>query len=196
MNPQVSNPNDFKVVDFTNRENFDFTPEMGCMFNSSPIFGIAGVSGIKAGESIKLPYHVGQQLALNLAKVAITRRAPDVDPAGIPTGVPLWDVAKLEKLKNSYLTDLYTQERPVAQTETQRLMQMVDDLNKTVEGLKPKPVVDEPVTADVSGSPEIKAPEENKVYQDKKEVIEELEKRGIQHDKRKSKDDLAKLLNA
>lgn len=151
-NPQVSNPNDHKVVDFTNRENFGFTPEMGCMFNGNPIFGITGAPGINAGESMKLPYHVAHRLATNLAKVAMTRQAPRIDPSGIPTGVPLWDTTKLEELKNSYITELYTQEKPVAQTETERLMQMVKDLNKVVEGLvakdntEPAPVPVTPVS--------------------------------------------------
>jgi len=218
-NPQVSDPNEHKVVEFTNKCDFTFTPEMGCMFNGSPIFGITGAPGINAGESMKLPYHVAQRLAVNLAKIAMTRQAPAIDPAGIPTGVPLWDTVKLENLKNSYLTDLYTMASPIAQTETERLMQMVADLNKTVEGLvqnqapAPTPIpVAEPVTiapntdatvppevvkdpdhAQIPDAPEVKAPT---VYQDKKDVIVELEKRGIQHDKRKSKSDLEKLLNA
>lgn len=193
MNPQVSNPNDFRVVDFTNRTNFDFTSEMGCMFNGNPIFGVSGEAGIKAGESLKLPYHVGQRLATNLAKAAILRQAPAVDPAGIPTGVPLWDAAKLESLKNSFITDLYSQQKPVAQTETERLMQMVTELNKVVEdaGLKKK---EEVAPAEAVAAPE--ASEAPKVYQDKQEVILELEKRGIKHDKRKGKEDLEKLLSA
>ena len=211
-NPQVSNPNDYKVVEFTNKCDFTFTPEMGCMFNGNPIFGITGAPGINAGESLKLPYHVAQRLAVNLAKIAMTKQAPALDPAGIPTGVALWDTAKLEALKNSYLTELYTEQKPVAQTETERLMQMVTDLNKVVEGLVGKneqaPV--EPVTvapeapksdavvppiAEVAPSAP-SAPENTgpKVYQDKAEVIAELEKRSIPHDKRKSKADLEKLL--
>lgn len=210
-NPTVSDPNEFKVVEFTNKTNFTFTPEMGCMFNGQPIFGITGAPGINGGESMKLPYHVAQRLAVNLAKVAMTRQAPAIDPAGIPTGVPLWDTVRLENLKNSYLTDLYSMERPVAQTETERLMQMVKDLNKTVEGLvanqasTPAPVpaptpVAEPVTtapkSDAEVPPEVKAPEIKapKVFQDKQEVIAELEKLGIKHDKRKGKADLEKLV--
>lgn len=177
MNPNtVSNPNDFKVVDFTNKCDFVFTPEMGCMYNGSPISGITGVMGINVGESIKLPYHVGQQLALNLAKAALTRGAPAVDVAGVPTGVPLWDHQKLESFKNSFLTDLYTEQRPVAQSETERLLQMVKDLNATVDGLVQN------------------QPKAEKVYSDKQDVIAELEKLGIVHDKRKGKEDLEKLL--
>jgi len=211
LNPIVSDPNDFKVVDFTNKTDFTFTPEMGCMFDGRPIFGITGAPGINGGESMKLPYHVGQRLAINLAKVAMTRQAPAVDPAGIPTGVPLWDTVKLDSLKNSYLTDLYTQEKPIAQTETERLMKQVEELNKLVVGMAdkigqpaPAPVVVEPVATVVE--PSVVVPVETtppndvvppvgpRVYQDKKEVIDELERRKISHDKRKSKEFLEKLL--
>jgi len=219
LNPIVSDPNDFKVVDFTNKTDFTFTPEMGCMFDGRPIFGITGAPGINGGESMKLPYHVGQRLAINLAKVAMTRQAPAVDPAGIPTGVPLWDTVKLDSLKNSYLTDLYTQEKPIAQTETERLMKQVEELNKLVVGMAdkigqpaPAPVI-EPVAIVVEPSvipaemtppsdvvlPEIKLPEDKpsalkQAYLDKQDIIKELERRGIPHDKRKGGAELKKLL--
>ena len=41
-NNVVSNPNDFKVVEFINSTDFNFTPEMGCMYDGRPIFGISG----------------------------------------------------------------------------------------------------------------------------------------------------------
>ncbi len=208
MNEPVSNPNDYKVVEFTNKADFTFTPEMGCMFNGNPIFGITGAPGINAGESMKLPYHVAQRLAVNLAKFVMMRGSgdkPQLDAAGQPITKAIWDTVKLEEVKNSYLTDLYMQEKPVAQTETQRLEQMVKDLNKVVEGLVNKPAVEQPVTETVPATPsssEVTTPpnevvaEGSKGYSDKQEVIAELEKRGIKHDKRKSKEDLEKLLNA
>lgn len=192
INPQVSNPNDFKVVDFTNKTKFDFTPDMGCMFDSRPIFGISGFMGIKSGESIKLPYHIGHRLATNLAKAAITREAPRTDAAGIPTGVPLWDAARLETLKLSFITDLYTEARPIAETEVDRLMKKVEDLNKLVQAsLGNKQPVEEKVVAEGEKRTE-EAPA--RVYQDKAEVIEELTKRNIAHDARLSKAELEKLL--
>lgn len=191
-NPVVSNPNDFKVVDLTNKTNFDFTHEMGCMFDSRPIFGISGVNGIKAGESIKLPYHVGHRLATNLAKAVMTRNAPATDPAGIPTGVPLWDLPKLEALKNSFITDLYTEAKPIAETEVDRLMKKVAELNKLVmENIKP------PVSATEEAKPgATNAADGGNVpaYQDKAEVIAELTRRQISHDPRVSKEELQKLL--
>lgn len=189
-NPKVSNPNDFKVVSFHNAEEFGFTPEMGCMYDGRGINGKNGSPGIDAGETVILPYHIGQQLALNLAKIAMTRRAPDVDPAGIPTGVPLWDEPKLKALKNTYLTDLYTEDRPVALSETDKLMAKVEEYKAMVDKLLPKTENTVAETSDTS----ISSPTTLTVFNDKQEVIAELEKRGIVHDKRKNKAELEKLL--
>lgn len=142
MNQPNSNPNDFKVVDLKNSTDFDFTPDMGCMYDSRPISGIRIPSGIAAGETVTLPYHVGHRLAVNLAKAVLTRQAPAVDPQGIPTGVPLWDPVRLERLKDSFLTDKYTEARPVAQTETDRLMERVEAYKKLVETVVGKDAVD------------------------------------------------------
>lgn len=184
MNQEITNTNDFKVVSFHNSEDFAFTPELGCMFDGKPIHGMTGQSGIASGEKKTLPYHVAHQLAVNLAKAAMIRKAPATDPAGIPTGVPLWDGKSFTNLKNSYLTDLYTEDRPAPQSESQRLIAKVEELTKFVqENITPK---GESVLVEKSDTP--------KVYLDKAEVIAELEKRGIQHDKRQNKDTLEKLL--
>lgn len=190
MNPIVSNPNDLKVVEFTNPTDFTFTPEMGCMFDGRPIFGITGAPGINSGESMKLPYHVGQRLAVNLAKAVLTRQAPAVDPAGIPTDVPLWSTEKLEQMKNSYITELYSEQRPIAMTETDRLMAKVEEYKKMVENLlssktDEKKVLNNPENS--NNSP--------KTYQDKAEVIAELKKKNITFDSRASKVNLEKLLS-
>jgi hypothetical protein len=194
-NPKVSNPNDFKVVQFSNSTDFNFTPEMGCMFDSRPISGTSGAAGIVAGETVMLPYHVAHRLAINLAKMVQVRKAPVVDPAGIPTGVPLWNEEGLQVIKNSFLKELYAEEKPIAMTETDRLMQKVEELKKFVdqklggEGSKAEaPVVADTVRQIATGDT-TKA-----VFQDKAEVIAELGKRGIVHDKRKSKAELEKLL--
>ncbi len=223
QNATVSNPNDFKVVEFHNSTDFDFTPEMGCMFDSRPISGMTGKAGIAAGESITLPYHVGRRLAENLAKQVMVRRAPTVDAAGIPTGVPLWDSVALENLKKSYFKELYSESKPIAQTETDRLMAKVEEYKQMVEKLldqKPtqqvaapvqqaQPTVaptvvteSNPVTVPETGTenngnviPDVpNTPSTGNEFQDKQDVIAELEKRGIKHDKRKSKSDLEALL--
>lgn len=197
--PEVSNPNDFKVVTFHNKTDFDFTPEMGCMYDGRPIFGISGAPCIKAGESIVLPYHVGNLLARNLAKLAMTKQAPTVDQAGIPTGVPLWGEEKLQALKNTFITDLYTEAKPTAMTETDKLMAKVEELKKFVE-TNVSPKVDENVgegKVEVTSAPTdtpTDAKPEVMTYSDKADVIAELTKRGIKFDARSSKANLEKLL--
>jgi hypothetical protein len=187
-NPTVSNPNDFKVVEFHNSTDFDFTPEMGCMYDSRPISGISGGVGIKSGESITLPYHIGNQIALNLAKYVGTRNSATVDPKdaqGNPMVAPIWSEEALQARKNSFLTDLYTEDKPLGMSETDRLMAKVEEykqmVDKLVEANGAAPVVENAVKADGT-------------YQDKADVIAELEKRDIQHDKRQTKENLEKLL--
>ena len=183
-NPEVSNPNDFKVVTFKNDSNFDFTPALGCMYDSRPIFGATGAS-VKVGESVVLPYHVGNLIAKNLAKAVLNGQAPAKDEAGIPTGVPLWSEDGLQKLQQSYLTEMYTEEKPTAMSETDRLMAKVEEYKSMVDKLIP--------TSEAEGSPQ-ESPEAPKVYSDKSEVIAELNKRKITFNARLSKDNLEKLL--
>ncbi len=181
----VSNPNDFKVVVFHNPTDFTFTPEMGCMFDGRPISGITGAPGINAGESLTVPYHVGQVLARNLAKrVLNTSPAATVDKAGIPTGEPVWSAERLEEMKNSYLTEMYTEAKPMVVSETDKLMAKVEELKKFVQE-------NIPAKTEVSAD----APISNSTsYLDKAEVIAELTKREIKFDARKNKADLEKLL--
>lgn len=199
-NPVVSNPNDFKVVEFRNSSDFTFTPEMGCMYDGRPIFGITGAPGINAGESLTLPYHVGQRLAINLAKMVQIRRAPTVDAAGIPTGVPLWSTEDLDKLKDSFLRELYTEEKPTPVSETDRLMAKVEEYKKMVDtllaqgGAAPVAIPPATPTSDATAPEAPVAAPSATTYADKQEVIAELEKRGIAHDKRSTKANLEKLL--
>ena len=105
MAEQATNPNDYKVVTFTNKTDFAFTPELGCMYDSRPIFGKSGTS-IEPGESIVLPYHVGNLLARNLAKQAMVRNAP-MDDKNTPIGVPIWSEDSLNMRKASYIQGMY-----------------------------------------------------------------------------------------
>lgn len=195
-NPVVSNPNDFKVVSFHNSENFGFTPEMGCMYDSRPINGKSGQPGIAAGETMVLPYHVGHLLARNLAKRVLNTSEGAKDTPGVPTGVPIWSNEKLIGLANSYITDLYSEEKPVGQSEVDKLMAKVEEYKKLVEsklGPLDAPKVDDSVKVDQAekaGQPEAKV----MTFQDKQEVIAELEKRQIKFDRRASKATLEKLL--
>lgn len=193
-NPIASNPNDYKVVEFHNSTDFTFTPVMGCMYDGRPIFGITGAPGVNAGESLTLPYHIGHRLAINLAKAVQLRKAPTTDPTGIPTGVPLWDTEALDVLKNSFIKELYVENKPVAVSETDRLMAKVEEYKKMVDQLIATKAPEAPTmpvattsTPDVPNAPSAS-------FQDKQEVIAELEKRNIVHDKRASKANLESLL--
>lgn len=191
MAEQVSNPNDYKVVAFHNSTDFRFTPDMGCMFDGRPINGITGEPGIDAGETMTVPYHIGHQLALNLAKIAITKSSPLIDAAGIPTGVPLWDDQRLLSLKNSYLKELYVEEKAKTLSETDKLMAKVEEYKKMVEDLVVSKKEDAPAEAVV---PVVQASTGPMTFADKSDVLSELTKRGIKFDARKSKAELEKLI--
>ncbi len=209
-NPIVVNPNDFKVVEFTNSTGFDFTPDMGCMYDSRPIFGMSGFAGIKSGERLSLPYHIGHRLATNLAKHALIRNAPPHDPKDInPVGTPLWSEESLEVLKNTFITELYTNDKPVAMSETDKLMQQVEDLKKLVLDSLPKQPQSTAQVAEQQQAVPVQPPADNDhvaegasqfaapdglVYADKSEVVAELTKRGIAFNPRESKAKLEKLL--
>lgn len=186
INQPISNPKDFQVVEFVNSTDFDFTPEMGCMYDSRPIFGISGFAGIKAGERLDLPYHIGIQLAYNLAKQCMVRNAPAHDPTfKTPQDGALWTEERLEALKNSFFSEKYMVEKPTAMSETDRLIKQVEELNKLVRDNLPQ--ANAPVSApEATASPA--------TYKDKAEVIAELTKRGITHNPRESKAKLEQLL--
>ena len=189
--PEISNPNDFKVVEFFNSTDFNFTPELGAMYDGRPLF-------VGSGERRQFPYHVGHRLAVNLAKAVLIKGAPMHDPtANNPVGTPLWGDEKLKSLSDSFITELYSDEKPVAQTETDRLMARVAELEKIFHQKEAEKPLDAPKEK-VMSVQEIVAPETlpkvAKTYQDKQEVIAELEKRGVKHDKRQNKETLEKLL--
>lgn len=173
------NENDYKVVTFKNISDIDFTPVLGAMFDSKPIFGKTKEGCIAAGEELYFPYHVGKRLAINLAKHILLKRMPlpevgKGDPSQLGSSASITD-EKIDEIVSKILVGEYAEEKPMKETETELMMKKFEELNKTVEALKGTKVASEG-------------------YQDKKEVIEELERRGIEHDKRKSKDILEALL--
>lgn len=216
QNAPVSSPNDYKVVKFHNNTDFDFTHDMGCMFNSSPISGVRGVLGIGAGEEMTLPYHVGHRLAVNLAKMVMVKGDngnPPKDQMGNPMVAAIWSDTRLEEVKNSFLVELYSETKPIAQSDTDKLLAKVEEYKVLFEkalGGMGGPIPAGPVGAT---TPAVTAPfappqdndhvapgasqfpaADGAVYKDKAEVIAELTKRGVAHDKRKSKAELEKLL--
>lgn len=186
QNAVVSNPKDYQVVSFHNSTDFGFTPEMGCMYDGRPINGKNGSPGIDPGETIVLPYHIGRLLAKNLAKrVFNTSPAATVDEKGIPTGKAIWNETQLQELADSYITEMYSESKPVAQSETDKLMAKVEEYKSMVEKLLPKAA--EPVVVQAVAST-------SQTFADKQEVIAELEKRGVKFDRRQTKSNLEKLL--
>jgi len=192
--PTTSNTNDHKVVTFTNKTDFAFTPDLGCMYDSNPIFGKSGAS-VEPGESVILPFHIGNLLAKNLAKRAMMVAAP-VDAAGIPTGEPVWSEDSLAAKQASYIVDMYEEEKGTKKSETELLMEKVEEYKALVDKVVPKSEreeaeKDKETTDETPEQPNEKTPG---VYQDKADVIAALEKAEIKFDARKSKADLEKLL--
>lgn len=201
MAEQATNPNDYKVVTFTNKTDFAFTPALGCMYDSRPIFGKSGES-IDIDEVVQLPYHVGYLLAKNLAKAAMNAAAPAKDEKGIPTGVPLWDEDALEAKQASYITVMYSEDKPTQMSETDKLMAKVEEYKALVDKVLPeseREKLNDTPTEEVKKEDEVATETEPKTtepatYSDKADVIAELEKRNIKFDARKSKAVLEKLL--
>lgn len=168
---------DFKVVKFKNISDFDFTPALGAMFNSRPIFGKVEEGKIVVGEELYFPYHIGRRLAINLAKAMLVQQIPAPEYAkGDPavSGAAFGD-EQINAIVAKIFVGEYQEEKAVKESETDLLLRKFEELNKQVEELKAEKVSAEG-------------------FKDKQEVIAELEKREIVHDKRKSKAELEKLL--
>lgn len=173
----MENENDIKVVTFKNISSIEFTPVLGAMFNSRPIFGKIEAGKIMPSEELLFPYHIGRRLAINLAKLMLVRElpAPDHgkgDPSVVQKG---FGDEEVKNLVNLILISEYKEEKPIKESETDILLKKFEELNKTVEDLKGAKIASEG-------------------FKDKKQVIEELTKKGITFDARKSKAELEKLL--
>jgi hypothetical protein len=165
------NENDTKIVRITNITSFDFTPEMGAMYDGRQF-------PLRAGETKLFPLTVGEHLATHLARQILIQKAPVRDAKetdGRGTDRPLWDDGAIAGLKAQIMTEVYEEARTPVQTPADAVVKKVEDLNKVAEGTDTPPV-------SATG------------YKDKAEVIAELNKRGIKFDARKSKADLEKLL--
>lgn len=171
---------DFKVVTFKNISDFDFTPALGAMFNSRPIFGKAKEKCIAVGEELLFPYHIGRRLAINLAKQILVKKIPNPEYGkGDPSqqgATGSFGNEEINALVSKILLSEYQEEKPIKETETDVLMRKFEELNKKVAELGATAVTPEG-------------------FKDKKQVIEELTKRGVTFDARKSKAELEKLLS-
>lgn len=182
----MQNPNEARVVRFTNIFDFDYTHAYG---------GIP--YQLRAGETYLFPWVIGNHLATHLARQAMIRKAPvrdenDTDGRGGESkrsDRPLWDDTAIADLKNKIIKDAYTEERQAPVSEEQQLQRKVEELNKSFPGasdmgIAPSVEVGEPV---VSNTP-------SAIYKDKAEVIAALTEKEIAHNPRSSKANLEKLL--
>lgn len=179
------NEKDTKIVRFRNPFDFDFTPEMGAMYGGVPYF-------VPAGGSLLCPLTIGDHLATHLARHSIIRKAPirdegEVDGKGKDR--PLWNDQVIADIKAKLITDAYTEEKPTVMTESQALQAKVASLNDVFPSEQP-PADNDHVAAGASQFPAANGV----VYQDKAQVIAELDKRGIKFNARLSKASLEKLL--
>lgn len=166
------NENDTKIVRITNITSFDFTPEMGAMYDGRQF-------PLRAGESKLYPFTLGDHFATHLARQILLRKAPIRDAKeldGKGSDRPLWDETVIIELKKKIMTEVYEEVKAPLQSPTDVMVAKVEDLNR--------------VAAEV---PDVAQVPTNG-YQDKAEVITELTKRGIKFDARKSKADLEMLL--
>lgn len=163
------------IVRFTNKTDFDFTPAMGAMYGGQPFT-------VPAGKSMLAQKPVALHLAKHLARQTFIRKAPIRDERetdGKGTDRALWTEDDINRIKMLFISDEYSEEKAAPKSEAEIIAAKVAELNKGFQ-------TETPATPSTSEAP--------KAYADKQEVIAELEKRGIKHDKRSSKDKLEQLL--
>lgn len=179
------NENDTKIVRFRNIFDFDFTPEMGAMYGGIPYF-------VPAGGSLLCPASLADHLGTHLARHSILKKAPirdekEIDGKGYDR--PLWDDGAIAAIKARLVTDAYTEDKPAVLTEQDHMAARVKALNETFPDAVPTASV-----APVAPVAPVVVPSPAKAYQDKAEVIAELEKRDVKFNARLSKANLEKLL--
>jgi hypothetical protein len=176
--------NEFKVVRFTNISNFDFTSELGAMYAGKPYF-------VAAGQSLLVPFTLGDHLAKHLAQAILIKGAPIRDSKeldGKGSDRPLWDEQAIIELKGKIVTDVYTEEKPAVLSEAEIMQKKVAELNKVAA------VEENGGNVDASSVVPTEIINSDNVYKDKAQVIEELKKREINFNPRSSKKDLESLL--
>lgn len=180
------NDSDYKIVRITNIANFDFTGELGARYDGRDFF-------VPAGGSLLTPLTVGDHLATHLARQILIRRAPvrdENETNGKGNDRPLWDDAVIDELKSKIMVDVYEEEKQVPQSEADRMVKKVEELNKVVQ--MPEEVGG---NVDASGVIPVESGSEI-VYQDKAQVIEALKEKGMAFDARLGKDRLLELLQS
>ena len=154
-----------KVVSFTNKSSKDFEHAYG----GQPYF-------VKAGETKLYPYELAEHLAKHLARRMLLEKdtsATTFDPNDPTkgTGQALWNEETEKNLIDKLLGDPMTQTVEPPKSENEVILEKVTQLNTNLGETVP-----------------------TVGYQDKKEVIDELNKRGIKFDARLTKVKLEDLL--
>lgn len=178
----MENANEFKVVRFTNISDFDFTSELGAMYGGKPYF-------VAAGESLLVPFTLGDHLAKHLAQAILIKGAPIRDGKeldGKGSDRPLWDEQAIVELKGKIIKDVYEEERINPLSEADKMAKKVEDLNKLTST--------EGGNIDASGIVPTEIINSDGVYKDKAQVIAELTKREVKFNPRSSKKELESLL--
>jgi hypothetical protein len=137
---------------------------MGAMYGGRPF-------PLRKGDSLTTSLTVVEHLAKHLARQVLLRGS-SVKDDGSGNGRALWTPESIAQLAGTYVRKIGTIDKPAELTKEQVMMQ-------NVETISASDIVDEPLTTG---------------YKDKKEVIAELEKRGIAFDARATKATLEKLL--
>lgn len=171
----MSNPNEGKVVSFTNVTAQDFTHNFGGV----PYF-------VPAGETVMFPYHLARHLAKHLSRKILLgedKGAQAYDPKDETmkngNGTVLWNETTEKKMMDKILGESFSHEVARPKTEVELMREQIAELNKFKEqfieknNLKPSAPV-----------PELPSSEG---FKDKGEIISELKKLGIPVDARKSK---------
>lgn len=175
-----------KIVRFTNKTDFDFTPEMGAKYNGIPYF-------LAAGKSMLAPKPMAYLLAKHLARQTFIKKAPIRDEKeldGKGKDRPLWTEEEVQATALRFVSDEYEEERVAPKTEAEILAERVARLNETFSDEENKTRQVSSVSTNASESQETQP----HTYADKAEVIEELKRRNIAYDARSSKANLEKLL--
>jgi len=184
---QATNADQYKIVRFTNRTDFDFTPEMGAMFGGVPYF-------VRSGQSLLMPKTVADHLATHLARQSFIQKAPIRDEKqtdGKGSDRPLWDTVALEARKQLFLSEEYEEEKATPKSDAEIMAAKIADLNSTFISAEGTNTASDLVVTDTTAPVSAKAV----TYKDKAEVIAELKKRGITHNPRSTRAELEKLLS-
>jgi hypothetical protein len=172
--------NQYKIVRITNIADFDFTGEMGSRYDQTDYF-------VPAGKSLLVPYVIGNHLATHLARQIIMRKTPIRDEAnGRGSDAPLWNDETIENLKKKILAEVYEEEPEQVLSSSEALAKKVLELNKNITE-KIEGEEEEVLSSNIGDKGQI-------TYKDKKQVIDELTKKGIKFNPRETKVNLERLL--